>query len=388
MEFLAETGFAETAADYAPPASCAGRDRLDRLRLIRSRRVGPVTFRRLMAEHGSAADALAALPELAATAGETNYLACPEAVAMAEMKSAKRAGAKMLCLGDANYPALLAHLNHAPPVLWALGDLNLLARPAIAMVGTRNASSLGVRMAERLAKDLGKEGFVIVSGLARGIDAIAHEAALPSGTIAVQAGGLDVMYPLQNSDLANSIGRQGLRLSEQPFGLDPQARHFPQRNRIVSGLAHAVLVIEAAARSGSLITARAALDQGRDVMAVPGHPLDARASGCNLLIRDGATMVRYADDVLEAMAPLARPTDLAAASRQSELDLPQSPGIIPDPQAIEDSILTLLGPAPASEDQLIRDTGQPADAVSAALVALELNGQIERQPGGLLGRAV
>ncbi|MEM9757384.1 MAG: DNA-processing protein DprA, partial [Pseudomonadota bacterium] len=250
-----------------------------------------------------------------------------------------------------------------------------------AMVGTRNASSLGARMAERLARDLGMAGFVTVSGLARGIDAITHRASLATGTIAVQAGGLDIHYPAENAALAQDIAKSGLRLSEQPFGLEPQARHFPLRNRIVAGLAQAVVVVEAAARSGSLITARAALDAGREVMAVPGHPLDSRASGCNLLIRDGALLVRTADDVIETLGPVEAPEPEAAADTSE-------PGVAMDAERIEGAILALLGPAPTAEDQIVRDTGAPAAAVARAVTTLELDGRIERRPGGLLSLAV
>ncbi|MEM1273400.1 MAG: DNA-processing protein DprA [Pseudomonadota bacterium] len=394
MDFDLEPGFAEAPLGYAPPPSTAGQDRLDRLRLIRSRRVGPATFRRLMAEHGTASKALEALPEVAAKAGVETYQICPEGVAHAEMKAAKRAGAAMICLGDRHYPAALAEHGQAPPILWALGDLTLLDRPALAMVGTRNASSLGARMTKRLAEDLGGQGFVIVSGLARGIDAIAHDAALPTGTIAVQAGGLDVMYPIENTALAERIGKTGLRLSEQPFGLDPQARHFPLRNRIVAGLAQAVIVVEAAARSGSLITARAALDQGREVLAVPGHPLDSRASGCNLLIRDGAILVRGAEDAVEALGPIAAGPDDRLPKAVRPAPDAGAPEPVPPASAtplahknLDAAILALLGPSPASEDQIIRDTGQPAHAVAAVLSALEVAGQIERHPGGMLTRA-
>lgn len=381
MDFDLEPGFAEAPLGYDPPPSLPGRDRLDRLRLIRSRRVGPATFRRLLAEHGSASRALEALPDVAARAGVTEYSICPEAVALAEMKTARRMGAQMLCLGDDSYPRSLTEVGQAPPVLWTLGDISLLHRPIIAMVGTRNASSLGARMAAKLAKDLGEAGYVVVSGLARGIDAISHDASLPTGTIAVQAGGLDVMYPAENTDLARRIGETGLRLTEQPFGLDPQARHFPLRNRIVSGLARAVLVVEAAARSGSLITARAALDQGRDVLAVPGHPLDSRASGCNMLIRDGATLVRSAEDLLEALGPIAAPSIAP--------ELPLEP-IRHTSQTVDltHTILGLLGPAPVPEDQIIRDSGGTPETVAAKLLELEFGGQIERRPGGMLARAV
>lgn len=381
MDFDQQFGFAEAPLGYNPPPSLPGRDRLDRLRLIRSRRVGPATFRRLLAEHGSASKALQALPDIAARAQVEDYYVCPESVAMAEMKAAQRFGAKMLCLGDDDYPQTLVEIGQAPPVLWALGDTSLLQRSMIAMVGTRNASSLGARMATKLAQELGEAGYVIVSGLARGIDALAHHASLATGTIAVQAGGLDVMYPAENTDLAGKIGKQGLRLSEQAFGLDPQARHFPQRNRIVSGLARAVVVVEAAARSGSLITARAALDQGREVLAVPGHPLDSRASGCNLLIRDGATLVRSGEDLLEALGPAE--TDSPAP------ELPLEPASNAAYRAdLTQKILELLGPAPVPEDQLIRDSGDAPERVTAKLLELEFGGQIERRPGGMLARAV
>ncbi|MBF9035492.1 DNA-protecting protein DprA [Rhodobacterales bacterium HKCCE2091] len=377
------TGFSEAPLGYAPPPSTAGQDRLDRLRLIRSRRVGPATFRRLMAEHGTAGAALAALPDVARAAGTEDYAPCPEGVARAEMKTAKAAGAQMLCLGDPDYPALLAETESAPPVLWAIGDVALLSRPTVSLVGTRNASSLGARMASRLAADLGKEGFVVVSGLARGIDGLAHKAALATGTISVEAGGLDLPYPTENAGLAADIARSGLRISEQPFGLAPQARHFPLRNRIVAGLSRGLVVIEAAARSGSLITARAALDLGREVMAVPGHPMDARASGCNMLIRDGAVLVRNADDVIEALGP---PAEIAQA------DLPLDPPDAVPPAAVAgdltDLILDRLGPSPTPEDQLIRDLAAPASRVAEALAALELSGAVERRPGGMLARAV
>jgi DNA processing protein len=275
---------------------------LDWIRLLRSRRVGPTTFHRLMAEHGSARAALAALPEVARAAGVERYAPCSESVAAAEWQAARLARAQPLAIGDPAYPALLAELPDAPPVLWTLGDPALLQRPLVAVVGARNASSLGTRMARRLAAGLGEAGFAVVSGLARGIDTAAHLAALEHGTLAVMAGGVDVIYPAENAVLGQEIVEKGLRLSEQPMGLAPQARHFPARNRIISGLARAVIVVEAAGKSGSLITARGALDQGREVLAVPGHPLDARAAGCNMLIRDGATLIRSVEDVVEALS--------------------------------------------------------------------------------------
>ncbi|WP_372891142.1 DNA-processing protein DprA [Rhodosalinus sp.] len=363
------------------------------LRLLRSRRVGPATFHRLLGEHGTAEAALAALPEVARAAGVEEYRPCPAGVAEAELAAGRKAGARLLLHGRPGYPAALMDLADAPPALWALGDTELLARSALALVGARNASSLGLRMARALARDLGAAGQVIVSGLARGVDAAVHEAALEHGTVAVMAGGVDVLYPSENAALARRIEAAGLRLSEQPMGAVPRARHFPARNRIISGLARGVIVVEAAARSGSLITARTALDQGRDVLAVPGHPFDARAAGCNALIRDGAPLVRSAEDVLETLQTPAEPR------------LPLAPPEVSDPPgaplpakraegaarrdrattaALHAEILSRLGPSPLAEDQLIRDLGTGADAVAPALLDLELDGRITRQPGGLL----
>lgn len=373
-------------------------DPLDRLRLIRSRRVGAVTFHRLVAEHGSVAAALAALPEVARAAGVEEYAPCPVEVARHEMAQARIAGVRMLMPGDGVYPDLLAALPDAPPVLWSRGDPALLARPMVALVGARNASSLGLRMARRMALTLGAAGQVIVSGLARGIDAEAHEAALETGTVAVMAGGVDVVYPEENAELAARLAERGCLLSEQPMGLVPQARHFPLRNRIIAGLARAVVVVEAAARSGSLITARDALDIGREVMAVPGHPFDARASGCNLLIRDGATLVRGAEDVLEAMgpAPVSGAAGVAGAAPADPVPVPRSVTALPGPvtrtrplaemAALHGDILARLGPSPVAEDQLIRDLALPAEAVARELVALEMEGRVLRQAGGMLSR--
>jgi len=342
-----------------------------------------------MAEHGAAEAALAALPGIAKDAGVEDYTPCPEPVAAAEIKAARRAGAELLCLGDARYPEALARIPDPPPILWALGNLSLLEKPSLAIVGTRNASSLGARMARRLARDLGAAGYVIVSGLARGIDALAHDAALSTGTIAVQAGGLDVLYPSENAELADKIGKQGLRLSEMPFGLQPQGRHFPRRNRIVSGLSQAVLVVEAAARSGSLITARAALDQGREVMAVPGHPLDSRASGGNILLRDGATLIRGADDVIEALGTAPGP----APAQEPRINPQPAPVATTRPKprragGVEALVLDRLSVTPLDEDQLIRDTGEDPREIAQALAILEMAGRITRSPGGRVALAV
>jgi DNA processing protein len=369
-------------------AGLSAEERRDRLRLVRSRRVGAVTYHRLMAEHGSAAAALAALPAIAAAAGVEGYECCPVGVVLAEERRGLAAGARLLVHGEADYPRALLDLPDAPPVLWATGEVALLNRPAIGMVGARNASSLGMRMARRLGQGLAEAGLTVVSGLARGVDAAAHEAALDcaGGTVAVMAGGIDLIYPAENAALARRIDAQGCRISEHPPGLEPQARHFPLRNRIVAGLSRAVVVVEAAAKSGSLITARAALDYGREVMAVPGHPFDARASGCNMLIRDGAVLVRGPQDVLEALGapgpvcrdagPVARPLPGPVA--------PQRP--LKEVALLHAMILDRLGPNPLAEDQLMRDLDVSPAQLAPELLTLELDGRIARQPGGLLAR--
>ncbi len=360
-------------------------DRVLWLRLLRSRRVGVSTFFRLMEEHGNASAALTALPEIARSAAVQDYTICPEGVVLAEIKAARAAGAQMICYNDDNYPTALADIPDPPPILWAIGDITMLSRPMVAMVGARNASSLGTRMARKLAEDLVDAGYVVVSGLARGIDTAAHLAALEGGTVAVQAGGVDIVYPKENSKLTDDIGKSGLRLSEIAMGTQPQARHFPRRNRIISGLAKAVIIVEAAARSGSLITAKDALDQGRDVLAVPGHPFDARAFGCNALIRDGATLVRSAADVIDAIGinqPATQPEPVPAPVVTN-----QPPRTLRDTANLHSEILSRLGPSPVAEDQLIRDLDMPSQQVTPELLNLELDGKIKRAAGGLLSLA-
>jgi DNA processing protein len=302
----------------------------------------------------------------------------------------------------ADYPPLLAPPTDPPPLLWAIGDPGVAARTPVALVGARNASALGCRMATRLARELGAAGHAIASGLARGIDAAAHAASLATGTVAVQAGGVDVVYPAENAGLAAAIAETGLRLSEMPMGEPPKATHFLRRNRIVAGLSVGVVVVEAAERSGALNTARNALDQGREVMAVPGHPLDPRAGGCNLLIRDGATLVRSAADIVEALGATAwpapsRPGPVAAATRAAQVAAPaaaEAPAAAPGPATVAsggrplcDRLMALIGPVPIGEDALTRETGAPAPAIAAALLDLELAGLVARHPGGLVSRA-
>ncbi|MGR3636964.1 MAG: DNA-processing protein DprA [Shimia sp.] len=363
-------------------------ERFFRLRLLRSRRVGPVTFHRLLAEHGSAKAALEALPEVAMAVGIKDYSPCTNDDAAQEIAAARAVNARAVFFDEPAYPARLATIADAPPMLWLRGNASLLQKPMISLVGARNASALGTRMTRALSRELSEAGFVIVSGFARGIDASAHSAALKSGTIAVFAGGVDIMYPAENAQLGQDIIAKGLCLSEHPPGLAPRARHFPARNRIVSGLARAVVVVEAAAKSGSLITARTALDQGRDVLAVPGHPFDARASGCNILIRDGAPLVRTAQDVIEALGPSEPQT-----RTQQPLPLEEpAPATRPkrtlrETHAVHMMILDRLGPTPVAEDQLIRDIKAEAAEVTPALLDLEMDGRVTRQSGGLLSKS-
>lgn len=367
-----------------------------------------MTFWRLLSEQGSARNALAALPDIASAAGITNYEPCPEAVALAELRAGRKAGARPVWCGEAGYPALLAQIADAPPLLWIRGDIAVAARPAVALVGARNASSLGLRMARKLAADLSAAGLLVVSGLARGIDTAAHQASADGGTAAVLAGGIDTVFPAENEALAARIAETGLLVSEQPPGISPQSRHFPQRNRIISGMSRAVLVVEAALQSGSLITARTALDQGRDVMAVPGHPFDGRAAGCNLLLRDGATLIRGAEDVLAALsgrveddpaapqrsirpavqpaAPPTAATTLRTAPPRPIRSAGAAPGA-PDVRSLRDRILDCLGPSPLAEDLLLRDLALGPAEIAEDLVALEMDGLVLRDRSGGLSRA-
>jgi DNA processing protein len=345
------------------------------LRLIRTPTVGPVTYRQLLARFGTAAAALDALPQLARRGGGTPPSVPPPAEAERELEAAQRMGARHLFLDDPDYPPLLAELDNAPAAMVVRGDLGLLARPCVAMVGARNASAAACRFARQLAHDLGTAA-TVVSGLARGIDTAAHQGSLPSGTVAVVAGGADIAFPPENAALQERIAAEGLLVAEQPPGTEPRARHFPYRNRIIAGLSLGTVVVEAAPRSGSLITARLAAEAGREVMAVPGSPLDPRAQGCNLLIREGATLVQSAADVLEQVRPI-------DGRRVRE---PGAPFASAPPEEVDDraraAVEALLGPVPVAVDEVIRQGGLAPAAVQMVLLELELAGRVERHAGG------
>jgi len=390
--------------------------KLDWLRLIRSEGVGPRTFRGLLNRYGSAAAALKALPRLHRDRGLALHV-CGVEEAQAELAAAARLGVGYIGLGEAAYPKALAATDDAPPLIGVRGDAAVLQRPMVAVIGSRNASALGLRFTEAIVRALGEAGFVVVSGLARGIDARAHGAALATGTVAVLAGGHERVYPSENQPLLERLLETGAAVSEMPIGWEPRGRDFPRRNRIVSGLARGVLVIEAARGSGSLITARFALEQGREVFAVPGSPLDPRAAGTNDLIRQGATLVTAAEHVIEVLAPIVadepdgtRSPGLeeqegerreplwdelelfaersAIPSMESpetgrEAESPERPPTEPVLQAA-DRVLAVLGASPTALDDIVRGCGLPAGAVRATLLELELAGRIARMSGDLV----
>ena len=396
------------------------RQRLDGLRLIRTESIGPRSYRSLMNRFGGAAAALDALPDLARQAGRDIRI-CSPGEAERELDGLSRLGGRFIALGEAEYPVPLQAIDSAPPLLAVLGHAEVLQRPGVALVGSRNASAAGMKFTARLARELGEADFTVVSGLARGIDTAAHEASLETGTVAVLAGGLDEIYPPQNIPLARRITERGAIVSEMPLGWVARARDFPRRNRLVSGLSLGTVVVEAARRSGSLITARFANEQGRLVFAVPGSPLDPRAEGGNHLIREGATLCAEAAHVIEALQPLRqRELDLSlpprliregageppAEAMWDELDLPEiepapgyarheggfalePPSSLPTTAAADPGrrVLDLLGLTPIALDDLVRASGLAAGEVGHVLVELELTGAIRRHPGGTLSRA-
>jgi DNA processing protein len=351
-------------------------ERVARLRLARTERIGPVAFSALLARYRSAERALDALPDIAKKSGGTMRAPSMGEIE-AELEAGAKAGASLLVLGDEAFPPQLAALDPPPPVLWTLGDPGLLSKPAVAVVGARIASASGQRFARGLAQDLGNAGYVVISGLARGIDGAAHQGALASGTAAVLGGGVDDVYPPEHLDLWTEIAERGCLVSESPVGHRAQAKDFPRRNRLISGLSLGVVVVEAELKSGSLITARLAGEQGRDVFAVPGSPLDPRAKGTNNLIREGAVLCEGVEDVL---AVVASPRALREPSRAWD---GEPPDFDRDDAALRERIAALLSPTPTPRDELVRATGAPAAAVMAALVELALAGRAELLPGGM-----
>jgi DNA processing protein len=354
----------------------ADQDRLDRLRLIRSSNIGPVTYYQLLQRFGTAAAALEAIPHLAARGGgKAPRLAALDDVSR-EIAAVERLGARYLFLGQGLYPALLAEIDTAPPALIVRGDLKLLERPSVGIVGARNASAAACRFARGLAQELAREGVAVVSGLARGIDTAAHVGSIDGGTMGVIASGIDIAYPPENTALQEDIATRGLLIAEQPPGREPLARHFPYRNRIIAGMSLGTVVVEAAPKSGSLITARLAAEAGREVMAVPGSPLDPRAQGCNQLIRDGATLIQSAADVLETIRPISG----RVAQRVSEY---RAERLSDDPSDAErNRVIDLLGHTPVHVDELVRQSGLAPALVQMVLLELELGGRLERHAGG------
>ncbi|PBC04835.1 DNA-processing protein DprA [Mesorhizobium sp. WSM3860] len=357
------------------------RQRLAWLRLIRTPNVGPASFRELINRFGSAEAALEMLPELMISGGANRIARIPSAgEAEAELEAARRAGARFVGIGEADYPALLKTLDNPPPLLAVKGEGAVFRLPAVAIVGARNASLAGIKMARMLAVDLGRDGYAIVSGLARGIDTAAHQGSLSTGTVGVLAGGLDVPYPPENAGLCDDIAeRGGAIVSEMPFGWQPRAQDFPRRNRLVAGMALGLVVVEAAQRSGSLISARLAGEMGRLVFSVPGSPLDPRAAGSNALLKDGATLVTEAADILGALAPLAgtRPPRTMPLAEAPDLSAMPPPG---DNERAD--VLEALGPTPIAVDEIIRHTGLSAAQIAMVLLELDLAGRLDRHAGG------
>jgi DNA processing protein len=348
------------------------------LRLARTEHVGPVTFQSLIARFGSASAALEELPRMAQRGGGKNFVLADERDCDRELEALAKLGGRMIASCEADYPRGLAALDAPPPLISLLGHPHLLQKDIVAIVGARNASALARKFADILSRELGFAGLVVVSGLARGIDAAAHEAALAVGTAAVVAGGVDIIYPPENEKLYAAIKNQGVIVSEMRLGEAPQARHFPRRNRIISGLARGVVVVEAAEKSGSLITAAYALEQGREIFAVPGSPLDPRAKGANRLIREGATLTESAEDILSVLSPI-----LGGGFGEPETPAPSPAAAALEAEAdrIRATVEEALGPAPVEIDELIRQIGAPAAAVLTVILELELAGRCARQPG-------
>jgi DNA processing protein len=359
-------------------------ERLAWLRLARSENVGPITFHQLVARFGTATAALEALPEIVRRGGRAKPLAIASiSEAEREMEAVERLGARLIARSEPDYPPALAAIDDAPPLLTVLGHVELTARRGVAIVGARNASANGRRFAHDMGADLGTAGLLVISGLARGIDAAAHQGSLATGTLAVLAGGIDAVYPEENRSLHEAIAERGLLVAEMPIGIVPQARHFPRRNRIISGIALGVLVVEAAERSGSLITARFALEQGREVFAVPGSPLDPRSKGTNRLIRDGATLVESAEDILSELGSQLGPP-LSERRHATFFPAPAAEIGAKDLVKAREVVLGLLSPAPLAVDELLRQCQMSPAVILTIVLELELAGRVARQPGNTL----
>ncbi len=371
-----------------PVAELDDAQRLACLRLTRSENVGPVTFRELINHYGGAEEALAALPELAKAGGRKRPVRiCNKGLAEQELETAHRIGARPIFTIEPGYPHRLAAIDAPPPMLYIKGNAKLLQEPSVAIVGARQSSAAGTKLSRMFAKRLGEAGLVIVSGLARGIDGAAHEAALETGTVAVLAGGLDIIYPPEHEDLHNRIAEAGCLVSEMSCGFKPRAQDFPRRNRLISGITLGVLVVEAARRSGTLVTARFAGEQGREVFAVPGHPLDPRAEGTNQLLKTGASLVTEPDDILEALQPMTGLKERAfnepiTPAAEPQLATPTPPPTLSDKD--RDTVINALGPAPIDINEILRTTDLPVAATRAILMELDLAGRIEHHSPGLV----
>lgn len=361
------------------------RQRLNWLRLIRTPNVGPASFRDLINRFGSAEAAIEMLPELMMSGGASRIVRIPSiAEAEAEMEAARKHGARFVCLGELDYPPYLRRIDNPPPLLAMKGTGDVFGLPSVAIVGARNASLAGIKMARTLAAELGREGYSVVSGLARGIDTAAHQGSLATGTVGVLAGGLDQPYPPENINLIEDIASNGGAIvSEMPFGWEPRAQDFPRRNRIVAGIALGLVVVEAAQRSGSLISARLAGEMGRLVFAVPGSPLDPRAAGTNGLLKDGAILVTDARDVMSAIAPLVGAVVAPPISAPASFEEPPDFGATPPPADDDRArVVEALGPVPVGVDEIIRHTGLHPAQIFMILLELDLAGRLERHSGG------
>ncbi|WFU10191.1 DNA-processing protein DprA [Rhizobium sp. CB3090] len=362
------------------------KQRIAWLRLIRSDNVGPSTFRDLIRHYGSAEAALTALPELSQRGGSTRVIRiASEQDALRELEAAHRFGARFVGIGEPDYPQVLREIDGAPPLLAVKGSLPTATRPAIGLVGSRNASISGAKFTAMVARACGQAGYAVVSGLARGIDTAAHRASLETGTIAAMAGGLDQPYPPENVGLLHEIwDGNGLAVSEMPFGWEPRARDFPRRNRLIAGISLGLVVVEAATRSGSLITARLAGEFGRLVFAVPGSPLDPRCEGTNGLLKDGAMIVTRPDDIIEALRPLAEPDLFRPQLAEAPAEKSDKPMSLPPDDTDRWEIIDALGQTPVEIDDIIRHTGLSVSSVHSVLLELDMAGRLHRHPGGLV----